>query len=141
MCRLTLCRGPAIRPAGLVTEPVDSIIHQSFHGRDQDDPLNGDGFGLACYVPELRPGQRSGVEHLAAALQRALARGMALSAQHGNREPSHLNLALVRGHGCMLISSEPLSDDPSWGLVPRNSIVRAPTTARRRRRRCGCERD
>jgi glutamine amidotransferase len=270
MCRFTLYRGPAIRLAALVTEPCNSIIHQSFHSRDQDDPLNGDGFGIAWYVPECGPepalfrsvtpawnnnnltelarvvqsplilahvraatkhgGQSeanchpfragryafmhngdigdfahlrrpllqslsdtafdaiqgntdsehlfalvldelakapgTGVEHLAGALQRGIARVLALATAHGGDEPSYLNLALtdgdtavacrfttkadydgeslfvhtgrvyvcskgscrmlapVRGHGCVLVSSEPLSDDAGWDPVPRNSIVR-----------------
>lgn len=270
MCRFTLYRGPAIRLASLVTEPVNSIIRQSFHSRDQDDPLNGDGFGIAWYVPELRQEpalfrsvtpawnntnllelarvvqsplilahvraaskhggqseanchpfrsgryafmhngdvgdfarlrrsllaslsdtafdaiqgntdsehvfalvldelqktQGQGVEHLAHALQRGVTRVLALAAGQGSTEPSYLNMALsdgdsavacrfttrpdsdgeslychtgrvyicskgsckmlapVRGHGCVLVSSEHLSDDPGWNPVPRNSIVR-----------------
>ncbi|MEE8575077.1 MAG: class II glutamine amidotransferase [Thermodesulfobacteriota bacterium] len=37
----------------LITEPVHSIIHQSFHSHERKEPLNGDGFGLAWYVPSL----------------------------------------------------------------------------------------
>jgi predicted glutamine amidotransferase len=37
----------------LITEPSNSIIHQSFHSYERKEPLNGDGFGLAWYVPEL----------------------------------------------------------------------------------------
>jgi predicted glutamine amidotransferase len=32
-------------------------------------------------------------------------------------------LAPERGRGCVLISSEPLSDDPGWDVIPRNSMV------------------
>lgn len=270
MCRFVLYRGPALRLATLVTEPVNSIVHQSFCSRDQDDPLNGDGFGIAWYAPqhgpepalfrsvtpawnntnllelarvvesplilahvraaskrggqseanchpfrsgryafmhngdvgdfarlrrpllasltdpafdaiagntdsehvfalvldELLRAKGDGVERLAAALQHAIARLLALTRAHGTGEPSYLNLALtdgdcavacrftdradydgeslfvhtgrvyvchagacrmlapVRGHGCVLVSSEPLSDDPGWDPVPRNSIVR-----------------
>ncbi len=36
-----------------MTEPVNSIINQSFNSREGLEPLNGDGFGLAWYAPEL----------------------------------------------------------------------------------------
>jgi predicted glutamine amidotransferase len=32
-------------------------------------------------------------------------------------------LAPERGRGCVLVSSEPLSDDPGWDMLPRNSLV------------------
>jgi len=269
MCRFTLYLGPPIRLSALVVEPKHSIIQQSFHSTGQDEPVNGDGFGIAWYVPELSPepalfrsvtpawnssnlselarvvqshlilahvraatkhgGQSeanchpfrsgpfafmhngdigdfarlrrplltslgdpafdsiagntdsehlfalvldelqrtpgSGVEHLAAALQQAVARVTLLGKLHGNGAPSYLNLALTDGHsavacrftteddydgeslfvhtgrvyvcsngvcrmlapergrGCVLISSEPLSDDPGWDALPRNSMV------------------
>jgi predicted glutamine amidotransferase len=37
----------------LITRPVNSIVHQSFHSHERSEPLNGDGFGVAWYVPEL----------------------------------------------------------------------------------------
>lgn len=37
----------------LLTEPSNSLIHQSFHSEEREEPLNGDGFGLAWYVPHL----------------------------------------------------------------------------------------
>jgi len=49
MCRLALYLGPEIKLSSLVTEPSHSIIHQSFHSRERDEPLNGDGFGVAWY--------------------------------------------------------------------------------------------
>ena len=53
MCRFALYLGSPIRVSSLVTEPSNSIIHQSFHSHGRKEPLNGDGFGLAWYVPEL----------------------------------------------------------------------------------------
>ena len=35
-----------------MTEPENSLIHQSFHSHERDEPLNGDGFGLAWYPPD-----------------------------------------------------------------------------------------
>jgi predicted glutamine amidotransferase len=52
MCRFTLYHGPPIRVGALVTEPRNSLIHQSAHSRERAEPLNGDGFGLAWYPPE-----------------------------------------------------------------------------------------
>lgn len=53
MCRFVLYLGTEITISSLVTEPANSIIHQSFHSHEQEEPLNGDGFGLAWYVPEM----------------------------------------------------------------------------------------
>ena len=53
MCRFALYLGSPIRISSLITDPVNSIIHQSFHSHEREEPLNGDGFGLAWYVPEL----------------------------------------------------------------------------------------
>ena len=55
MCRFTLYLGPTIRLSSLVVEPEHSIITQSFHSKSQEEPLNGDGFGIAWYAPELSP--------------------------------------------------------------------------------------
>ncbi len=269
MCRFTLYLGPTIRLSSLVVEPEHSIIDQSAHSRSQEDPLNGDGFGIAWYTPKLRAeptlfrsvtpawnntnllelarvvespvilahvraatkhgGQSeanchpfrhgrfafmhngdigdfakvrrallatvsdaafdgvagntdsehlfalvvdelpralgTGAARLAHALAAAVARCVQLGRDHGTVAPSYLNLALTdgecavacrfttevdydgeslwvhtgrvyvcaggvckmlspdSGHGCVLVSSEPLSDDPGWDLVPRNSMV------------------
>lgn len=50
MCRFVFYRGPTIQLASLVTEPAHSLIHQSFHADEREEPLNGDGFGLAWWV-------------------------------------------------------------------------------------------
>ena len=49
MCRFVLYVGPPIPVASLVVEPTNSLIHQSFHAQEREEPLNGDGFGLAWY--------------------------------------------------------------------------------------------
>lgn len=54
MCRFALYLGDPARLSALVTEPVNSIIHQSFHSHEREEPLNGDGFGVGWYAPELR---------------------------------------------------------------------------------------
>lgn len=269
MCRFTMYLGPTIRLASLVVEPKHSIIDQSFHSQGQEEPLNGDGFGIAWYAPgmspepalfrsvtpawnnsnllelarvvqsplifahvraatkhggqseanchpfrsgryafmhngdvgdfaklrrpllatvgdrafdgiqgntdsehlfalvvdELEKSRASGVEHLAHALERAVARVVKLGEDHGEGAYSYLNLALTdgecavacryttepeydgeslflhtgrlyvchdgqcrmlapeQGRGCVLVSSEPLSEDYGWHALPRNSMV------------------
>ncbi len=51
MCRFALYLGEDITLSSLVTEPVYSILHQSFHSHEREEPLNGDGFGIAWYPP------------------------------------------------------------------------------------------
>jgi len=53
MCRFIAYLGEPILLSSLVTEPDHSIIHQSYRSRERPEPLNGDGFGLAWYVPRL----------------------------------------------------------------------------------------
>ncbi|OHB78630.1 MAG: hypothetical protein A2V98_06680 [Planctomycetes bacterium RBG_16_64_12] len=55
MCRFVLYMGPPITLDLLTTRPAYSIIHQSFKARMRVEPLNGDGFGVAWYVPEVSP--------------------------------------------------------------------------------------
>ena len=55
MCRFVLYLGPPITLDLLTTRPTYSIIHQSFKSRMRVEPLNGDGFGVAWYVPQLSP--------------------------------------------------------------------------------------
>ena len=49
MCRFALYLGEEITLGSLVTEPIHSILHQSFHSHEREEPLNGDGFGIAWY--------------------------------------------------------------------------------------------
>jgi ergothioneine biosynthesis protein EgtC len=53
MCRLLAYKGAPIIMNKLLYEPRNSIIHQSFDAREIEEPLNGDGFGVGWYVPEL----------------------------------------------------------------------------------------
>ncbi|MEZ4414393.1 MAG: class II glutamine amidotransferase [Gemmatimonadota bacterium] len=55
MCRFTLYLGPPIRLSSLLLEPAHSLIRQSTHSREREEPLNGDGFGVGWYAPELTP--------------------------------------------------------------------------------------
>ncbi len=53
MCRFVLYRGSEITVSSLVTVPSNSLIHQSFDNQEREEPLNGDGFGVAWYAPEV----------------------------------------------------------------------------------------
>lgn len=53
MCRFVMYLGPRLAVSSLVTEPDHSLINQSVHAAEREEPLNGDGFGIAWYVPEL----------------------------------------------------------------------------------------
>lgn len=53
MCRFLLYIGSPVVLSDLITEPENSLIHQSFHSEEREEPLNGDGFGLAWYVSDL----------------------------------------------------------------------------------------
>lgn len=53
MCRFILYVGTPITLASLITEPSHSLINQSVRARESDEPMNGDGFGVGWYVPEL----------------------------------------------------------------------------------------
>lgn len=55
MCRFVSYLGPKLRLAELVTEPSHSLVHQSHHAEERVEPLNGDGFGVAWFVPHLSP--------------------------------------------------------------------------------------
>jgi ergothioneine biosynthesis protein EgtC len=55
MCRFLLYVGRPITLSSLITEPENSLIHQSFESREREEPLNGDGFGVAWYVPGIAP--------------------------------------------------------------------------------------
>lgn len=46
-------RGTSIIIDDLLYKPKNSLINQSLHAREIEEPLNGDGFGLGWYVPEV----------------------------------------------------------------------------------------
>ncbi|MEM1205302.1 MAG: class II glutamine amidotransferase [Acidobacteriota bacterium] len=49
MCRFALYLGEEITLSSMVTEPEHSILRQSYRSREREEPLNGDGFGVAWY--------------------------------------------------------------------------------------------
>ena len=53
MCRLLAYLGQPILMDKFLYEPENSMIKQSFNAREIEEPLNGDGFGLGWYVPDI----------------------------------------------------------------------------------------
>lgn len=53
MCRLMAYRGTPIIINDLLYKPKNSLINQSVNAREIEEPLNGDGFGIGWYVPEV----------------------------------------------------------------------------------------
>jgi glutamine amidotransferase len=58
MCRFLAYTGKPVIVNQLLYQPVNSIIKQSVHALEAEEPLNGDGFGLGWYSPEAndKPG-------------------------------------------------------------------------------------
>lgn len=53
MCRLMAYRGTPIIINDLLYKPKNSLINQSINAREIEEPLNGDGFGIGWYAPEV----------------------------------------------------------------------------------------
>jgi len=53
MCRLMAYKGTPIIVDHLLYQPKNSLINQSFNAKEIEEPLNGDGFGIGWYVPEV----------------------------------------------------------------------------------------
>jgi len=53
MCRFVLYLGPRTRLSSLIVDPGHSLIRQSVHSREREEPLNGDGFGVGWYANDL----------------------------------------------------------------------------------------
>lgn len=53
MCRFVFYHGRSLLVSKLITEPVHSLIRQSFASEERSGPMNGDGFGVAWYAPEV----------------------------------------------------------------------------------------
>lgn len=53
MCRLMAYRGTPIIMDKLLYQPKNSLVNQSINAREIEEPLNGDGFGIGWYVPEV----------------------------------------------------------------------------------------
>lgn len=55
MCRFAAYLGPEISIASLTTLPSHSIVKQSYRAQEREEPLNGDGFGVAWYAADEEP--------------------------------------------------------------------------------------
>lgn len=55
MCRFLVYRGREMFLSDLITRSTQSLIRQSYHAREREEPLNGDGFGVGWYSPEIDP--------------------------------------------------------------------------------------
>lgn len=55
MCRFTLYLGPPLKLSSLLLEPRHSLIRQSYQASERAEPLNGDGFGVGWFAPEVGP--------------------------------------------------------------------------------------
>jgi glutamine amidotransferase len=53
MCRLMAYLGSPVILDKLLYQPKNSLVNQSVNAREIEEPLNGDGFGIGWYVPEL----------------------------------------------------------------------------------------
>lgn len=53
MCRLLAYLGSPIIVDKLLYQPKNSLVNQSIHAKEIEEPLNGDGFGIGWYVPEV----------------------------------------------------------------------------------------
>ncbi len=53
MCRFVVYSGRDLLLADLIIYPKHSLINQSFQSQERCEPLNGDGFGVGWYNPEL----------------------------------------------------------------------------------------
>jgi glutamine amidotransferase len=55
MCRFAIFIGDPVILAEFIIRPSHSIIYQSFGCTERSTPLNGDGFGIAWYRPDIQP--------------------------------------------------------------------------------------
>ena len=55
MCRFLLYMGPSTSLESLITQPENSLVHQSYKSKERKEALNGDGFGVAWYVGGIGP--------------------------------------------------------------------------------------
>lgn len=53
MCRFLAYIGAPIVMDELLYKPKNSLIHQSYKAQERAEPLNGDGFGIGWYQPEI----------------------------------------------------------------------------------------
>lgn len=55
MCRFLTYSGAPVLLFDLLYRPTNSLIMQSYKARERIEPLNGDGFGVGWYTPDIDP--------------------------------------------------------------------------------------
>ena len=55
MCRFLCYTGPEILLSDLLYSSKNSLILQSYKSKERREPLNGDGFGVGWYTPQIGP--------------------------------------------------------------------------------------
>ncbi len=55
MCRFVGYIGTPLLLADLISRPENSLVRQSYDAKERSNPLNGDGFGVGWYTPEMTP--------------------------------------------------------------------------------------
>lgn len=53
MCRFIAYLGEPFVLHDVLYKPVNSLIKQSVHAKEMEEPLNGDGFGISWYLPQI----------------------------------------------------------------------------------------
>jgi len=53
MCRLLAYMGSPMIIDKLLYQPKNSLVNQSINAKELEEPLNGDGFGIGWYVPDV----------------------------------------------------------------------------------------
>ncbi len=56
MCRIAAYSGPSIPLENIIVKPRHSLLEQSQHANEAKLAVNGDGFGMAWYADQVRPG-------------------------------------------------------------------------------------
>jgi glutamine amidotransferase len=54
MCRFVFYQGSPVLISSLIIHPDHSLVDQSVHAWEREDPLNADGFGVAWFDPDVR---------------------------------------------------------------------------------------
>jgi glutamine amidotransferase len=55
MCRFLAYKGAPVILDKLLYQPKNSLVNQSINARELEEPLNGDGFGVGWYMPDIDP--------------------------------------------------------------------------------------
>lgn len=55
MCRFLVYKGREMMMSELLLKAEQSLVMQSYEARERREPLNGDGFGVGWYAPEVDP--------------------------------------------------------------------------------------